>query len=103
MRELPLNRDLHLPAPVSLTFTNLSTSNRQVSPQIAWTAVPGASRYQLEIWMSNRLIRGTSVRFPATNWNNDPALQRPNAYTVCIRAFSNTLASDWTTATAVSP
>jgi hypothetical protein len=53
--------------------------------------------------MGNRLIRGTSVRFPATNWNNGPALQRPNAYTVCIRAFSNTLASDWTTAPAVSP
>lgn len=92
----------HVPAPVSLTFTNLSTSNRQVSPQIAWTAVTGASHYQVEIWMSNRLIRGTSVRFPATNWNNGPALQRLNAYTARIRAFSNTLASDWTTAP-VSP
>jgi hypothetical protein len=85
-----------------LTFTNRSTSNRQLPPHIAWATVPGATHYQVEIWMNNRLIRGTSVRFPATNWNNGPALARLNAYTARIRAFSNILASDWTTAP-VSP
>jgi hypothetical protein len=92
----------YVPAPALLTFTNRSTSNRQLPPHIAWATVPGATHYQVEIWMNNRLIRGTSVRFPATNWNNGPALARLNAYTARIRAFSNILASDWTTAP-VSP
>lgn len=92
-----------LAAPTTLAFTNLSTSNRQVPPRIGWSAVAGASHYQVEIWRSNLLVRGTSVKFPATSWNNGPALVRTNGYTARVRAFSNNLASDWTTAPAVFP
>lgn len=92
-----------LAAPTTLAFTNLSTSSRQVPPRIGWSAVAGASHYQVEIWRSNLLVRGTSVKFPATSWNNGPALVRTNGYTARIRAFSNNLVSDWTTAPAVFP
>lgn len=92
-----------LAAPTTLAFTNFSTSNRQVPPRIGWSAVAGASHYQVEIWRSNLLVRGISVQSPATSWNNGPALVRTNGYTARICAFSNNLASDWTTAPAVFP
>jgi len=92
-----------LPAPASVTFTNLSTSNRQVSPRIAWSPVAGSSHYQVEIWRTNTLLRGITVQAPTTNWNNGPALPRTGGFTARVRAFSNNLASDWTTAPAVFP
>lgn len=92
-------RLLSLPAPGSLFFTNRSTSTRQVSPIIAWTAVPGASHYQVELLRSNSLLRGITVT--TTNWNNGPALPPSNGFFARVRAFSNNpissnnLASDW--------
>jgi len=93
----------HVPAPAALTFTNFSTSNRQAPPRIAWATVAGASHYQVEILRNDLLIRGTSVRVPVTTWNNGPSLPRTNGFTARVRAFSNNLASDWTTAPAVFP
>jgi len=85
----------YVPAPTNLTFTNLSTSNRQVPPRIAWATVVGASHYQVEIWRNNRLIRGASFISNTTTWANGPAIQRTSGYTARVRAFSNNLASDW--------
>jgi len=92
-----------LSAPAGVTFTNLSTSNRQVSPRIAWSPVAGASHYQVEILRTNTLLRGITVKAPSTNWNNGPTLPRTNGFSARVRAFSNNLASDWTTAPAVFP
>jgi len=92
-----------LSAPAGVTFTNLSTSNRQVSPRIAWSPVAGASHYQVEILRTNTLLRGITVKAPSTNWNNGPTLPRTNGFSARVRAFSNNLASDWTTAPTVFP
>jgi hypothetical protein len=94
-----------VPAPAQLRFLITSTTNRPLSPLISWTAVTNANvtHYQVEIWRSNNLLRGITIRTPATNWNNSPPLPRGNGYSARVRAFSTNLASDWTTAPAVFP
>jgi len=96
---------LQIAAPSNLQFLIVSLSNRALSPLISWSAVTNANvtHYQVEIWKSNNLLRGTTVRAPATNWNNSPALPRSNGYSARVRAFSTNLASDWTNAPAVFP
>ena len=92
-----------LSAPASLSFSILSTTSRQVSPRIAWSAVAGATHYQVEIMLNGSLLRGTTVQAPFVNWNNGPALPRGNGYSARVRAFSGKLASEWTTVQAVIP
>lgn len=92
-----------LAAPLAVSFTNWSTSSQLRSPKIAWTAVGGATHYEAQILRSNNLIRSVSLRSPQTNWNDGPGLPRSGGYSARVRAFSNTLASDWATATAVLP
>lgn len=94
-----------VPAPAQLRFVVGSTSNRPISPEISWSAVTNAdvTHYQVEILQNSNLLRGISVKAPATNWNNGPALPRTNGLVARVRAFSTNLASDWTTAPAVFP
>jgi hypothetical protein len=94
-----------VPAPAQLRFVVGSTSNRPLSPEISWSAVTNAdvTHYQVEILQNSNLRRGISVKVPATNWNNGPALPRTNGLVARVRAFSTNLASDWTTVPAVFP
>ena len=92
-----------LNSPIALSFTNWSTPSQLRSPKITWAPVSGATHYEAQILRNNNLIRSVSLRSPQTNWNNGPALPRSGGYSARVRAFSNNLSSDWTTATAVLP
>lgn len=92
-----------LAAPATLLFTNPSLSNRPASPRISWGAVSNATHYQVEILNGTNPLRAMSFQAPVTNWTNGPALPRSNGYSARVRAYSNNLGSDWTTAPAVFP
>ena len=85
-----------LAAPSVVRFVNLST-NRPISPEISWGSVSNATHYQVEIRDGTNLLRGITLNHPSTNWNKGPALSPLIGYSVRVRAFSNTLASGWTT------